>query len=63
MKNESVFEGPESWDERMEHVGRHMERGHEVREWREDVGLREWMVREGLIVWEEREGKWVLGGS
>ncbi|KAA6414407.1 MAG: hypothetical protein FRX48_01156 [Lasallia pustulata] len=63
LKNESVFEGPESWDERMEHVGRHMERGHAGREWREDVVLREWMVREGLIVWEEREGKWVLGGS
>ena len=63
MKNEGVFEGPDSWDERMEHVGRHLERGHGGREWREDVGLREWMVAEGLIVWEEKKGLWVLGGS
>ena len=62
-KTEGVFEGPDSWDERMEHVGRHLERGHWGREWREDVGLRAWMVREGLIVWEGKEGRWVLGGS
>ena len=60
---EGVFEGPQSWDERMEHVGRHLEQGHGQREWREDVGLREWMVREGLIVWEGKEGRWVLGGN
>lgn len=63
MKSEGMFEGPDSWDERMEHVGRHLERGHAGREWREDVGLREWMVREGLIVWDGEGGRWVLGGN
>ena len=57
---EGVFEGSGSWDERMEHVGRHLEGGRAEREWREDVGLREWMVREGLIVWEEKGRRWVL---
>ncbi|KAL8955871.1 MAG: hypothetical protein Q9193_006425 [Seirophora villosa] len=61
-----VFEGKGSWDERMEHVGRHLEKeggggeedmGVEV----EDVGLRDWMVREGLVSWEK--GAWVVVGA
>ncbi|KAL8939483.1 MAG: hypothetical protein Q9216_003335 [Gyalolechia sp. 2 TL-2023] len=45
------FSGRGSWDDRMEHVGRHLERenpGFEV----EDGELRDWMVGEGLCVWE-----------
>ncbi|KAF2278171.1 uncharacterized protein EI97DRAFT_440681 [Westerdykella ornata] len=60
------FVGPASWEERMEHVGRHLEKervGVEVGvgEWREDRGLEEWLVREGLIVWGE--AGWGMGGG
>ena len=45
-----VFEGAGSWEERMEHVGRHFEKGEGTRlSWKEDVGLRDWMVSEGLL--------------
>lgn len=55
------FEGAGSWEERMEHVGRHFEKGDGVRlSWKEDVGLREWMVREGLL---ERVGAGSGSGS
>jgi len=56
------FEGPGAWEERMEHVGRHFEKGDAQKVvWREDVGLREWMVSEGLL---ERvgEGRFRLTG-
>ncbi|KAL8842743.1 MAG: hypothetical protein Q9170_000399 [Blastenia crenularia] len=54
-----VFSGKGSWDERMEHVGRHLEKedpGFEV----EDSELREWMVGEGLVVRER--GRYVVVG-
>ncbi|KAI4120227.1 MAG: hypothetical protein LQ338_007169 [Usnochroma carphineum] len=58
--SDSVFEGPGSWDERMEHVGQHLEKegdpGVEV----EDLELRDWMIREELISWER--GRWVVVG-
>ncbi|KAL8653276.1 MAG: hypothetical protein Q9226_003912 [Calogaya cf. arnoldii] len=44
----AIFTGPGSWEERMEHVGRHLEKGTvgiEV----EDLELREWMLQEGLL--------------
>jgi len=45
-----AFEGAGSWEERMEHVGRHFEKGDGARlVWKEDVGLRDWMVGEGLL--------------
>ena len=47
------------WDERMEHVAGHWERG-ERREEGVDEGLLEWCVREGLVV--EDGGRWVLRG-
>ncbi|KAL9578396.1 MAG: hypothetical protein Q9203_007111 [Teloschistes exilis] len=44
-----VFDGAGTWDERMEHVGKHLEKeenpGYEV----EDEELRNWMVMEGLL--------------
>ena len=44
------FEGPGAWEERMEHVGRHFEKGDGPKVvGKEDVGLREWMVAEGLL--------------
>ncbi len=50
------FEGPNSWDERMEHIAKHMERDantkrrtRSIESWREDSALREWLIRERLI--------------
>ena len=54
-----VFSGKGSWDDRMEHVGRHLEKedpGIEV----EDLELRDWMVGEKLLVWEQ--GGYVVTG-
>lgn len=53
-----VFEGHSAWDERMEHVGKHLERGEGAE--MEDEGLREWMVGEGLVTREN--GKWRVVG-
>ncbi|EAW14203.1 putative C2H2 finger domain protein [Aspergillus clavatus NRRL 1] len=53
------FSGPASWNERMEHVGRHFEKDeHSVPE-EEDIGLRNWALSEGLIQRNDK-GKWVL---
>lgn len=62
---ETVFEGNGCWDDRMEHVGKHLEKcasgGEEVRQ--EDDGLLvEWARREGIV--ERRVGGgWRLGGG
>jgi hypothetical protein len=42
------FEGPQSWEERMEHVGKHYEQ-RSVRPEAEDPELREWALHEGII--------------
>lgn len=39
----------DSWDERMEHVGKHLEKGMDAEKESEDLILREWMLTEGLI--------------
>ena len=47
---EATFSGPESWDRRIEHIGRHLEcRKGQTTEWKEDIVLRNWMVAEGLL--------------
>ncbi|PGH16175.1 hypothetical protein AJ79_01942 [Helicocarpus griseus UAMH5409] len=51
------FSGVYCWDDRMEHVGKHYEKGD--KETGEDVALREWAVREG-IVRGAGKGIWVL---
>ena len=48
-----------SWDERMEHVGRHLESGGEVE--REDLDLRDWGYREGILV-RTASGGYTLAG-
>lgn len=53
-----VFEGDGAWDERMEHVGKHLERG-ETGE-AEDDGLRQWMADEGLLL--KKNGRWQVVG-
>lgn len=62
-----TFSGPGSWDERMEHVGRHMEKDRktgggpiDIKDWQEDAVLKEWLVAEGLIE-KDRNGAWKLG--
>lgn len=53
-----VFEGDSAWDDRMEHVGKHLEKG-ETEE-AEDDGLRQWMADEGLLV--KKSGNWQVVG-
>ncbi|KAI9761931.1 MAG: hypothetical protein M4579_000714 [Chaenotheca gracillima] len=65
----ALFEGEGSWDERMEHVGKHFEsQGSRATaklepnmdKWAEDVELKDWLIAEGLIEWSETSGEWVL---
>jgi len=63
------FEGPGSWEERMEHIGRHLEQHKRedreapaVGEWRCDRSVETWLQCEGLIVrvgneWQLAEGR------
>ena len=45
-----VFHGPSGWEQRMEHVGKHLEAGRLAdSDWVEDVGLRDWLCNEGLL--------------
>ncbi|KAF3050306.1 hypothetical protein E8E11_010217 [Didymella keratinophila] len=59
------FFGPTSWDERMEHVGRHMEKDKhgadvfDVTNWKADTALEQYLMNEDLIVWEH--GTWKIG--
>ncbi|KAJ5233122.1 hypothetical protein N7468_006078 [Penicillium chermesinum] len=48
---QEVFSGEGSWDARMEHVGRHVERDdpQTLSHANEDVLLREWGLREGIL--------------
>ncbi|KAI7193297.1 hypothetical protein KC316_g5106 [Hortaea werneckii] len=63
---DASFEGPSSWEERMEHVGRHMEAARKLDQaapylnsWRRDDLTEEWLRAEGLVV-EGKGGRWVL---
>lgn len=58
-KKSHVFEGKSAWEERMEHVGRHLEK-QSMEEEEEDLGLRDWMVSEGLVFWEN--SAWRVAG-
>lgn len=60
------FFGPASWEERMEHVGRHFEKDKrngvdllDVTSWRVDTALEKYLMDEDLIVWEH--GGWRIG--
>lgn len=63
---EREFAGPTSWEERMEHVGRHLEKDRksgydmlDVASWTVDPTLEQYLVNEDLIVREG--GMWKLG--
>ncbi|KAF3046386.1 hypothetical protein E8E12_006851 [Didymella heteroderae] len=62
------FFGPTSWEERMEHVGRHMEKDKkngsgvfDVDNWELDTALEQYLLNEDLIVWEH--GTWKIGAG
>ncbi|KAG9204113.1 hypothetical protein G6514_001750 [Epicoccum nigrum] len=52
------FIGPRSWEERMEHVGRHLEKDRDINEllnttnWKHDGALEKYLVDQDLITWE-----------
>lgn len=57
------FEGPGSWEERLEHVGGHLERFRknaqfvpQVDEWRPDPLLKDYLLLEGIVEIDERGG-------
>lgn len=60
------FMGPSSWEERMEHVGRHLEKDRkngvemlDISSWKVDTALEQYLMNEDLIVWEG--GEWSIG--
>ena len=64
-----VFEGTNSWDERMEHVGKHFEgkggvngakEPQDLKE-DEDEDLKEWALKEGIIKNYGSRGFWLVG--
>jgi hypothetical protein len=53
------FAGPQSWNKRMEHVGRHYEKADVPLDTEaEDIALRDWAIQEGIVRWAG--GKWKL---
>jgi hypothetical protein len=58
---QSVFEGPGSWDEWTEHVGRHMEKG-EANRMGVDRLLAKWALDEGIIE-DQGDGEYKLCGG
>jgi hypothetical protein len=53
------FSGPNSWSDRMDHVGLHFKRDKALLEEAEDIGLRNWAISEGIIQRGDK-GQWVL---
>lgn len=58
----NVFEGPGSWDDWTEHVGRHMEKG-EANRLGIDRLLAQWALEEGIIEQKEDGGYRLCGGT
>jgi hypothetical protein len=65
---EKSFQGESSWEERMEHVGGHMERERKANrpvipceEWHEDHTLRDYLEEEGLFEYDN--GNWAIGNG
>ena len=63
-----VFRGEGAWEERMEHVGKHFERGEGAAQGqgqgqgiREDTYLTEWAVKEGIVRDLGGRGVWLVG--
>lgn len=63
-----VFQGPNSWEERLEHVGGHFERDRkngintvDITTWREDPALRDYLLTEGIVEIDPVRGGWRIG--
>lgn len=61
-----TFDGPTSWEERIEHVGRHLEKDRkcevdmlDCRTWLPDTSLQQYLIDEGLIT--NKHGQWNIG--
>lgn len=65
---DETFSGPNSWDSRMEHVGRHLEKDRKsgnskiwnVDSWNKDPELERWYYDEGIITFDQA-GHWKIG--
>ncbi|KAH9873898.1 hypothetical protein IAQ61_004525 [Plenodomus lingam] len=60
------FSGPNSWADRMDHVGSHLEKDRrvgmnilDISSWRKDPGLEQYLLDEGLI--RSKGGEWSIG--
>lgn len=63
------FEGVNAWDERMEHVGRHLEKegkngtlSLDPKQWLFDQGLEDYLYDEGLIT-RDKTANWTIGSG
>lgn len=63
---EKTFHGATSWEERIEHVGRHLEKDNrgtndmlDTKAWNKDEELERYLLDEGLITFEH--GEWKIG--
>ncbi|KAK4507460.1 hypothetical protein PRZ48_001195 [Zasmidium cellare] len=57
---EKTFSGHNTWDDRMEHIGRHMETAKkegeqpsDPRRWKTDEFTEQWMLQERILVWND----------
>jgi hypothetical protein len=60
-----TFNGPASWDQCMEHIGRHLEKDrkaglHQPENWNLDNKLEQWMHNEGIIALD-KNNQWKIG--
>jgi hypothetical protein len=53
------FSGPNSWNDRIDHVGRHFQKDEIPLEEAEDIALKDWAAKEGIIKCSG-EGQWLL---
>ena len=67
---DETFSGPSSWDNRMEHVGRHLEKDRKaanskiwnVNTWNKDTELERWYYNEGIITLDKAD-TWKIGDN
>ncbi|KAF1975152.1 hypothetical protein BU23DRAFT_78977 [Bimuria novae-zelandiae CBS 107.79] len=64
---DETFTGPSSWENRMEHIGRHLEKDRkvgniigDVATWNDDKELERWLFAEGIIA-HDKAGNWKIG--
>ena len=61
---DKVFEGPGSWTDRLEHVGKHLEKNDVKKEEEvEDEDVREWMMQQGFMEWKAHTGYKVINSD